>query len=476
MVTQELTMASLYEVQEKIRNRELSPVELTQQMLKNLELSQGVLNAMVTITPEIALAQANRAEQEILSGNYRGPLHGVPIVYKDLYYTKNVRTTASSKILSDFVPDYDATVVRHLTDAGAVMLGKSQTHEFAKGGLTDSPHFGPCRNPWQLDRVPGGSSGGSAAVVAAGLAFMGTGSDTAGSIRIPAACCGVVGLKPTYGRVSRHGIFPLAWSLDHVGPITRSVWDAAICLGVMAGYDSHDPTTVTLPVPDYTQGLTDIDLTGVKVGVPIKQYFEDLDPEIKAGVLAAVDRLSDLGAECREVEIPNLEYTLGVQMAIGMSEAAAIHHQWLSERIEDYAPDVRWKLEAGRFISAVDYLRASQIRPFIQQGFSQVLSEVDVLVTPTLPIVAPFMGTEMVSVNGKPESVSDVMIRFTHSSNVTGFPTLALPCGFNSENLPMSMQLIGRPFAETDVLRVGYAYEQVTQWHTRHPHWENDLT
>ncbi|MFD1678081.1 amidase [Alicyclobacillus fodiniaquatilis] len=459
MTTTTFAFATMIEIAKKIQTRDISPVELTESMLQQIEQFNPTLNAFVTLTSELAMEQAKKAEAEIEMGAYKGPLHGVPIVHKDLYYTKGIRTTASSKILADFIPDYDATVVAKLADAGAVMLGKVQTHEFAAGGATDSPHFGPCHNPWNLERVPGGSSGGSAASVAAGWAFLGTGSDTGGSIRIPAACCGVVGIKPTYGRVSRYGIFPLAWSLDHAGPITRSVKDAALGLQAMAGYDPKDESTVDLPVPDYAAALQG-GVKGLRIGIPKQYYFEAVDVEVEQAVRAAIDVLCELGAETVEVSLPMMKYAPGAEWAICLSETAAIHDDWIRVRPDDYAPDVRLMIEAGKHIPAASYLQAQRVRHLIHQDFMAAFSQVDVLVTPTLPHVAPRIGYQDEALN---------IARFTFPTDVTGMPSLSLPCGFSTDGLPIGLQLIGRPFAEATVLCAGYAYEQATAWHTRHP-------
>ncbi|MCL6625008.1 amidase [Alicyclobacillus shizuokensis] len=457
--TQTLAFATISETAPRIQSREVSPVEVTEQMLERIEAINPKLNAFVTMTPELAMEQARRAEGEILKGNYRGPLHGIPIVHKDLYYTKGIRTTASSKILEDFIPDYDATVVEKLADAGSILLGKVQTHEFAAGGTTDSPHFGPCHNPWDVDRVPGGSSGGTAACVAAGLAFAGTGSDTGGSVRIPASCCGVVGMKPTYGRVSRYGIFPLAWSLDHAGPLARSVLDAALCLQVMAGYDPKDDSTVDLPVPNYAEELQQ-SIRGKTVGIPSEYYFDGLDSEVAVAVESAIEVFRDLGADVTEVHIPMIRYAPGAEWAICLSESAAIHDAWIQSRPDDYSDDVRLMIEAGKFIPATRYLQAQRVRHLIRDDFMAALAKADVLITPTLPFVAPRIGNKDTSLS---------IARFTFPTDVTGLPSLSLPCGFSSDGLPIGLQVIGAPFDESAVLRFGYAYEQATDWHHHHP-------
>lgn len=459
MIAQDVAFATISETAERVRNRDVSPVELAEVMLLNIEHANPKLNAFVTLTAEIALEQARKAEAEVLRGTYKGPLHGIPIVHKDLYYTKGIRTTGSSKILEDFVPDYDSTVVAKLNDAGTVLLGKVQTHEFAAGGTTDSPHFGPCHNPWDLERVPGGSSGGSAACVAAGLAFMGSGSDTGGSIRIPAACCGVVGIKPTYGRVSRYGILPMSWSLDHAGPITRSVKDAALCLQAMAGYDPMDTSTVDISVPDYVLELQG-NIKGMRIGIPVEYYFDQMNEEVEQAVKTAIAALSRLGAEVVDVNLPMTKYVPGTGWAIALSETAAVHDQWIQSRPEDYGPDVRLMIEAGKHIPTTHYLQAQRVRQLIRSDFLSALAKVDVLITPTLPHLPPRIGETEIGLD---------LARFTFPTDITGLPTLSVPCGFSANGLPVGLQIIGKPFDESTVFRVGYTYEQTTDWHTRHP-------
>jgi aspartyl-tRNA(Asn)/glutamyl-tRNA(Gln) amidotransferase subunit A len=458
-INQQLSFSTIHELSDQIRTHEVSPVEVTEQLLKRIELLNPKLNAFVTLTAELAMAEARQAEKDIMNGEYKGPLHGIPIVHKDLYYTKNIRTTASSKILKDFVPDYDATTVAKLHEAGTILLGKVQTHEFASGATTQSPHFGPCKNPWNLDRVPGGSSGGSGAAVAAGLAYMGTGSDTGGSIRIPAACCGIVGMKPTYGRVSRYGIFPMAWSLDHAGPLTRSVKDAALCLEAMAGFDPKDESTVDIPVPRYIDSLLPT-LKGIKIGIPTSYYYEDLEPEVEAALHAAIATFKELGAEIIDVSLPKIEYAASALSAVLLGEITAIHEQWMDTRIEDYGPDVRLMLERGRSLPASTYLQGQRARHLIVQDFLNAFSEVDVLLTPATPLTAP-----------RPNDFEGGMrlAKLTAPTNLTGLPSLSMPCGFSSEGLPINLQIIGKPFDDSGVLATGYVYEQNTPWHSRHP-------
>jgi aspartyl-tRNA(Asn)/glutamyl-tRNA(Gln) amidotransferase subunit A len=468
MEASELCYTSLRGLATLIQRQEVSPVEATQAMVDRVEKFDRQLNSFITLLRDEAFTQARAAEQEIRAGRYRGPLHGIPIAVKDLYYTKGIRTTAGSKILLDFKPTYDATVITRLQDAGAILIGKLNMHEFARGATNASSLIGACHNPWDTLRVPGGSSGGSAAAVAAGLCFGSLGSDTGGSIRIPAAFCGIVGLKPTYGRVSRYGVFPLSWSLDHVGPMTRTVTDAALMLQVIAGHDRHDPTTRTAVVPDYSAALTG-DIEGARLGIPQEFYFEQLDPEVRDSVRAAIRMLERSGAQVEEVSLPLSTYAAAAGRIISSTEATAIHEPFLKTRITDYSPDVRAGLLVGQVILGKHYLKAQRLRTLIRQEMAAALRRVDALVTPTVPIPAPRVGQTVVPIDQESLDISWALSRLTRPANLTGFPAISLPCGFTKEDLPIGLQLIGRPFAEATILQLAYAYEQETTWQQRHP-------
>lgn len=454
----QLSFATINDLAKRIQKRELSPVDLTLLALERIQRVNPELNAFVTQTADLAMKQAKQAEKEIMQGKYKGPLHGIPIVHKDLYYTKGIRTTAGSKILKDFVPDYDATVVTKLHEAGAVLLGKVQTHEFAAGMTTSSKYFGPCRNPWNTDLVPGGSSGGSAAAVAAGFAYLATGSDTGGSIRIPAACCGVVGMKPTYGRVSRYGIIEMAWSLDHAGPLTRSVLDASLCLDVMSGRDQKDSATIDLPSPGIR--LYPNKLEGIRIGLPLQHYYEDLDSDVQIIMQAAIAKFRELGAEIVEVNIPSIKQMQSAAMNIMMGEMLAVHKHWLDTCPDDYGSDVRAFLEGAKQLQLLDYLQAQRNRQTFVNDFLNALSEVDVLLTPATPLTAPTA-----------DNYEDALrlTNFTVQTDLTGLPSLSMPCGFSTAGMPVNMQLIGRYYDEATVLGIGYVYELNTDWHTRIP-------
>jgi aspartyl-tRNA(Asn)/glutamyl-tRNA(Gln) amidotransferase subunit A len=468
MEASELCYLSLRSLGTLMQRRELSPVEATETVLDRVEKFDRQLNSFITPLRDQAMAQARAAEREILDGHYRGPLHGVPIAAKDLYYTKGIRTTAGSKILSDFIPTYDATVIARLQDAGAILIGKLNMHEFARGATNSSSLIGGCYNPWDTLRVTGGSSGGSGAALAAGLCYGALGSDTGGSIRIPAAFCGVVGLKPTYGRVSRHGVFPLSWSLDHVGPMTRTVADAALMLQVIAGHDRHDLTTRTAIVPDYMASLTG-DIEGARLGIPQEFYFEQLDAEVADSVRAAVQTLERAGARVEEVSLPLSKYAAAAGRIISLTESAEIHEKFLKTRFADYSADVRAGFLVGQLILGKHYIKAQRLRSLIRQEMAAVLRRVDALVTPTVPIAAPRIGQTTVEVGPERVETMWALSRLTRPANLTGFPAISVPCGFTQGGLPIGLQLTGRPFAEATILQIAHAYEQETTWHQRRP-------
>ena len=468
MEASELCYTSLRGLATLIQRQEVSPVEATQAVVDRVEKFDRQLNSFITLLRDEAFAWARTAEQEISAGHYRGPLHGIPVAVKDLYYTKGIRTTAGSKILSDFNPAYDATVIAKLRDAGAILIGKLNMHEFAHGATNASSLIGACYNPWDTLRVSGGSSGGSAAAVAAGLCYGALGSDTGGSIRIPAAFCGIVGLKPTYGRVSRYGVFPLSWSLDHVGPMTRTVTDAALMLQVIAGHDRHDPTTRTAVVPDYSAALT-MDIEGARLGIPQEFYFEQLDAEVRDSVRAAIQTLERAGAQVEEVSLPLSQYAAAAGRIISLTESAEIHEKFLQTHFADYSPDVRADFLVGQLILGKHYMKAQRLRGLIRQEMAAALRRVDALVTPTVSIPAPRIGETFVDIGQETIDVMWALSRLTRPANLTGFPAISVPCGFTMAELPIGLQFIGRPFAEATILQLAYAYEQETTWHQRQP-------
>ncbi|MEY9929696.1 aspartyl-tRNA(Asn)/glutamyl-tRNA(Gln) amidotransferase subunit A [Catenulispora sp. GP43] len=446
---------SLAAAADAIRERQLSPVELVDSALQRIAQMEPQLQAYVTITAERARKAAREAEHEITAGRYRGPLHGIPMGVKDLIDVAGAATTAGSRVRADHRAQTDSTVATRLAQAGAVLLGKTHTHEFAYGLTTPQTH-----NAWDPDRVAGGSSGGSAVAVAAGMATFALGTDTGGSIRVPSALNGVVGLKPTYGLVPRHGVTSLSWSLDHVGPITRTVEDAALVLTALAGHDPRDAASLTAPAVDY-RPTAGPDLTGLRVGVPRDYYFDHVDPEVEAAVRQAVDQLRALGARLVDVQIPMTRYIQATQWALMVPEATAYHEGTLRTVPELYQADVRILLEAGELMPAGDYLRAQRSRTLMRQEWAHLLEQVDVIAAPTVPATAVKAGQETITwADGTVEGVSDAYVRLSSPANITGIPSLSVPVGQDTAGLPIGMQLLGRPLEESVLLRVGHAYEQ----------------
>lgn len=464
----ELTDLSLREASDLLHRRALSPVELTDAYLGRIERLNPALNAYLTITADAARAAARQADAELGGGVDRGPLHGIPLGLKDLIATAGVRTTAGSKILADWVPDEDATVVRRLREAGAVVLGKCAMTEFAMSH-PHNPHYGPTRNPWDLDCVPGGSSSGSGAAVAGGLAVAALGSDTACSIRQPAAYCGTVGLRPTVGRVSTVGVVPLSWSLDTIGPLARTVEDAALVLAAIAGADPADPLgPPPVPVPDYRAALG-AGLQGVRVGVPRAYFWDRLDAEVAAAVEAALELLAQLGATVQDVALPGLEEALEARLTVQWVEALMVHETWLRERPDDYGSEVRDRLPRGVGVSGVGFVQAERrVARFVAEVHA-LLETVDVLVTPTTPTPAWRFDTPTVTIGGVEEPHRQFGQRLTVPFTALTGPSLSVPCGFTASGLPIGLQIAGRRFDEPTVLRVGHAYERATPWHTRRP-------
>jgi aspartyl-tRNA(Asn)/glutamyl-tRNA(Gln) amidotransferase subunit A len=444
---------SLTEASGAVRARELSPVELTESVLARISAVEGRLGAYVTVAADAALAAAVRAEREISGSGPRGPLHGIPMALKDLIDAEGMPTTASSHVRTGHVAESDSRVAERLGAAGAVLLGKTHTHEFAYGLTTPQTH-----NAWDHSRVAGGSSGGSAVAVAAGGATFAMGTDTGGSIRVPAALNGVVGLKPTYGLVPRTGVTSLSWSLDHVGPLTRTVQDAALVLSATAGHDPRDPASVSGPVLDRFPGG---DLRGLKVGIPRNHYFDRVTPEVEESVRGAIERLAELGAELVDVEIPMARYIQAVQWGLMVPEATAYHERSLRATPDLYAADVRILLEASELTSAGDYLRAQRARTMMRDAWARMFDGIDVLAAPTVPMTAAEAGQEAVEwADGTAEAVSDSYVRLCAPANITGVPALTLPVGHDHAGLPIGMQLMARPFHDATVLRVGRVYEE----------------
>jgi aspartyl-tRNA(Asn)/glutamyl-tRNA(Gln) amidotransferase subunit A len=446
-----------------IAERKLSPVELAQSHLDRIERLDGKLHAFVKVTRERALAEAKLAEASIMADGPKGPLHGIPIAHKDIFCTKGLATTAHSKILKHHVPNEDALVVARLAASGTVMLGKLATHEFAWGGPSFDLPWPPARNPWNLGHFTGGSSSGTGAAVAAGLILGGTGSDTGGSIRLPAAFCGVAGFKPTYGLCPRTGILPLAHSLDHAGPLAWTVEDCAILLQAMAGYDSSDPASANVPIPDYRRQL-EKPIAGLRIGF-VRHFHETdypLDDATKKALDEAAGVFRDLGAEMREVALPPLQDWTACGMIIMLSEAYTVHEEWLKAKPGDYGEYFRDRVLMGAFLTAADYVHAQRMRRELCASLDRVLGEVDLLMCAITPGGAPPIGE--VSKMSSFERPS-----FAFPFNVAGAPALALRAGFSEKGLPLGLQLAGRPFADDMVLRAGHQYERATSWSRRRP-------
>jgi aspartyl-tRNA(Asn)/glutamyl-tRNA(Gln) amidotransferase subunit A len=456
----DLCFLSIAELASLMRARTVSAVEVTEAHLARIERLNPTLNAFVTVMAAEARAAARRAETELKAGHWRGPLHGVPIGIKDIFDTAGVRTTHGSSFFRDNVPTEDAEAVRRLKDAGAVPIGKCNTHEFAAGSTTNNPWYGPTRNPWALDRSPGGSSGGSGAAVAAFLCPGATGSDTGGSIRGPAACCGIVGLKPTYGRVSLRGIYPNALSLDHAGPLTRTARDAGLLLGAMAGYDRHDPTSADMPVPDFTAGI-EAGVGGLRLALCPDLHLIELDAAVTRALDDATNVFSALGAKIETVAFPLAAEVQATREALSRGEFITLHRARFAAHPDGYGADLRPRLADGDRITLDDYVRACRMREAIRRELDEILRVVDALVLPVAPCEAPLIATGASRVNGKDVTfASGLALR--QVINVAGLPAVAVPIGFGEAGLPLSMQIVGPAWAEAQILRIAHAYEVAT--------------
>jgi aspartyl-tRNA(Asn)/glutamyl-tRNA(Gln) amidotransferase subunit A len=450
--------SSILELSESIRLRTISPVELTRDCLARMEKFNPLLNAFISVTAESALAQARAAEEEILHGKWRGPLHGIPIGLKDLMDVAGVPTTAASALFKEHVPSEDAEVVHRLKVAGAVLLGKQNLHEFAFGGSSVISYFGEVHNPWHVTRIAGGSSGGSAAAVAACLGYAAIGTDTGGSVREPAAFCGIVGLKPTYGRVSTRGIIPLSWSLDHVGPLTRTVSDAALVLQAIADHDSADITSSNVPMPDYLLSMRRSS-KALRVGVAQSYFFEDIDPEVGRAVSEAVSEIRKITSKVREVSTP-----VNSDSKLLTAEAYAYHAEYVAKSPELYQPETLRRIRTGAKVTTPEYIRLRRAMDESRRSIEDVFKSVDLLVTPTVPVPAPTIAT----LKEDPDTLRSreiLMLRNTRPINSWGVPAVSVPCGFTAEGLPIGLQIIGPPWREDLVLQLAYAYEQATEWH-----------
>lgn len=478
---------TIKEASDLIKQKELSPVELTQSILDRINDIDDNLNTYITVLSEKALDSAKKAETEISSGNYLGPLHGIPLGLKDIFITKDIKTTCGSKMLENFIPPYNATVTQKLLDSGAVVLGKNNMDEFAMGSSTETSYFGSARNPWDLERVPGGSSGGSASATAASLCLGSVGTDTGGSIRQPAALCGVVGMKPTYGRVSRFGMIAFASSLDQAGPITKTVEDTAIILNSISGHDPKDSTCLNIPVPDYTKSLKN-DLKGLKIGIPKEYFVEGMDKDVEDLSKKAIAEMEGLGAEIVEISLPHTKYAVLTYYIIAPSEASSnlarydgvkygfraegtqtLREMYFKTRAQGFGDEVKRRIMLGTYALSSGYydayyLKAQKVRTLIKNDFDEAFKKVDAIVAPTTPEVAFKIGEK--TQDPLKMYLSDIL---TIPCNIAGLPGISVPCGFSSEGLPIGIQVLGKPFDEETVIHVAHAYEHNTNWGEKKP-------
>ncbi|CAN5731866.1 amidase [soil metagenome] len=460
---------TLVEAARQVRARKVSPVELVQMSLARIAAHDDVLKSFITVFEEQAMQVAKAAELLSGAGHELGPLQGIPLALKDNVAVRGMRTTAGSKVLADWLPADDATVTTRLRQSGAIFIGKTNMHEFAWGGTSANPHYGSVRNPWDTSRFPAGSSGGSAVAVASRFCFGAVGTDTGGSIRLPSAVNGIVGLRPSYGRVSNHGVVPLAWSMDTVGPMARTVEDCALMFGTMAGFDAKDAGSARHACDDYMHAL-DGGCKGLRIGIVPGYFFEHLQPPVRDGVKAALATFVDMGARLVDVDILNIHGNISAQLTIESAEPSTYHQRNLRERPQDYGDDVRTLLEVGEMLLATHYLQAQRYRTLLRSEFIEAFKSVDVFICPTLPFTATRTGETTVEIEaGQPEDMLSAIMQFTGIASLTGLPALNVPCGFDADGMPMGMQIIGRPFDEATLLRAGHAFQQATRFHERAP-------
>jgi aspartyl-tRNA(Asn)/glutamyl-tRNA(Gln) amidotransferase subunit A len=481
-----LAALTLHDAGEKLRKREISSVALAEAVFERIAATDGKVHAYLTLAREAALKSARRADEHLKQGDSASPLLGIPIALKDNFLTLGLRTNCASKILGEFIPPYDATTVQRLRAAGAVITGKTNLDEFAMGSSAENSAFFPTRNPWNLERTPGGSSGGSAAAVAADQCLAALGTDTGGSIRQPAACCGIVGLKPTYGRVSRYGIIAFASSMDQVGPMTKDVRDAAVLLQTLAGHDPADSTSATRPAPDYTAALN-CDVQGLRVGVPKEYFVSGMQPQVDQAVRTAIRELEKQGALIEEISLPHTEYAVAVYYIVATAEASSnlarfdgmrygyradakdLSETYMLTRDEAFGAEVKRRIMLGTYVLSAGYydayyLKAQRVRTLIKRDFDEAFKRCDVIVTPTAPTTAFKIGEK--TKDPLQMYLSDI---YTISINLAGLPALSLPCGFDADGLPIGLQIIGKHFDEATILRAAYHYEQATEWHAEKP-------
>ncbi|MCL6539063.1 MAG: amidase [Roseiflexus sp.] len=458
----DLTHLTIAEAADLLARREIASVELTEAHLRRIDAHDTHLNSFITITSDHALTQARAADAELTRGVRRGPLHGIPLALKDLYDTAGIRTTAGSTFFADRVPDTDARAVTLLYQAGAVLLGKLNMHEWALGVTNINPHYGPSRNPWDPSRITGGSSGGAAAALAAGLCMGALGSDTGGSIRIPASLCGIVGLKPTFGRVSLQGVIPLSWNLDHAGPMARTVTDAALLLQAIAGYDPDDPVSVALPVDNLLATL-DAGVTGWRIALATDAHFGEADPEVISAVRRAATVFEELGARVEAVDLSQGREAAHMNALMTTSDAAAFHRDRLRDHPHRFGADVLARMERGAQFTSTEYILARRFQSEWRRRLERLFEQFDLLLTPATPITAPVIeGLDAIE-------AARQLTRCTAPFNLAGLPALSVPCGLSAAGLPIGLQIVAAPWNEARVLRAGRAFENATQWHRQTP-------
>lgn len=467
MPDENLTQLTVAQLGPLIQRGEISPLEVAKAFLRRIDSLEPHLNAFITRLDEHALQAARDAEAEILRGNYRGPFHGIPVGLKDLFWTKGIRTTSGSLIDSAFVPAEDSAVASLIKAAGAYCIGKLHMTEYAFDGTSLNHHYGPALNPWDPTRMAGGSSSGSGVAVASGEVPIALGTDTGGSVRVPSALCGITGLKPTFGLISRFGVTPLAWSMDHVGPMARTVWDAALALNMLVGHDSRDQGSAQMQRQDYLEDLGR-GIQGVRVGVPQEFIWEIMDLEVEQAFRTALTQIESLGASIQEVSAPDLGLINAAGSVVQTAEAATIHRAQVLNQGYRFDPVIRRRIESGLFISAEAYLHAQRVRAKLKGGLLEVLNQVDLLATPTTAIAAPEITQERVTISGQDVPIREALLRITRVFSTVGLPAISVPCGFTEAGLPIGLQLVGKQFSESFLLRVAHAYQDSTTWHLRH--------
>ena len=468
MADDELTQLTVAQLGRRIQHKAVSPVEVCQAFLAHIDAVEPKLNAFITRLDEQALEAARQAETDLAAGRHWGAFHGIPVGLKDLFWTRGVRTTSGSLVDADFVPEENGAVVAKLFDAGAYCIGKLNMPEFAFSPLSFNHHYGPARNPWDPERTTGGSSSGSGAAVASGGAPFALGTDAGGSVRIPSSLCGITGLKPTYGLVSRYGATPLSWTMDHVGPMARTVQDVALALSVLAGHDPRDAASLKTEPRDYTRDL-DRSVRGLRIGVPKEYVWDAVDEEVEAAFKAAMAQMETLGAGVEDISIPELPLVDPAAAIIVSADAAACYGKRLLAEGDRFDPAIRRRIESGLFVSAEAYLQAQRVRELVGQKLREVFRQVDLLAMPTTAIPAPPIGQDQVIVGGQERSTREMLLRFTRIFNVTGLPAISVPCGFTAGNLPIGLQLAGKPLDDGLVMAAAHAYQQATEWHLRRP-------